>query len=139
MTGWDINADWRRSVGYRFVHWTCIMSDLTSGRPGSLRQAHRPRSRPGDLRPDEAADAVSLFKISWVVAVADGIVVTPGTPVAPKSCDEGRLRRAERDKVRLRRINSTVDTTGSLGHQHHRHPRQPCPARPTHSNDLERP
>ena len=30
MTSWDLYADWRQSVGYRFVQWTCTMSDLTS-------------------------------------------------------------------------------------------------------------
>jgi hypothetical protein len=30
MTTWDPYAAWRQSVGYRFVQWTCTMSDLTS-------------------------------------------------------------------------------------------------------------
>ena len=29
MKSWDLYADWRQSFGYRFVQWTCTISDLT--------------------------------------------------------------------------------------------------------------
>jgi hypothetical protein len=56
-----------------------------------------------------------------VVAVADGTVETPGTPVAPKSCDERRVPHAQREERRIHRIYSTVDTRMPRGSSTTRH------------------
>jgi hypothetical protein len=47
--------------------------------------------------------------------VAGGTVEVPGTPVVQKQCDEGVLRRAQRDKGRLRRIQGDLETTLAPG------------------------